>query len=139
MDLAHTIYPGAAGLTLAAGAIVAGAVMFSNGVGAVRLRARFRRLRQVRLRDLPSGFVHVSGRVALESPLFSPLSSTRCAGFTLEVRAAALQLYRKVEERRDFRLEDGGVSALVSGARGRWSLAATARREFPADQLISHG
>jgi hypothetical protein len=139
MEFAQSIQPGAGVLTLAAGAIVAGALLFSSGLSAARLRARFRRLEQSRLRDLPTGFAHVRGRVALESPLFAPLTSTPCAGFQLEVRVATLSLCRTVEECRDFRLEDAGVSALVSGERGRWSLAPTARRELAADQPISQG
>jgi len=139
MELARIIQPGPAGLTLAAGAIVAGARLFSSGWRAARLRRCFRELRESRLAELPSGFAHVRGRVELESPLFAPLSGLPCAYFQLEVRAPALSLHRVVEEWREFRIEDAGVSALVTGEGGRWEVAMTAERELGADQPLGQG
>src|SRR2546428_9028116 len=118
MELARIIQPGPAGLTLAAGAIVAGARLFSSGWRAVRLRRCFQELRESRLGELPSGFAHVRGRVELESPLFAPLSGLPCAYFQLEVRAPALSLHRAVEEWRGGRVGDAGGAGLGGGGGG---------------------
>src|SRR5262245_57738525 len=106
MDLVRFLQPSVAGLMLAVAAIVAGAPLFASGLRAIRLRQHFHRLRHQPLAELPGGFAHVYGRVALESPLFAPLTATACAGFELEVRAAGLSLHRRVDEHRSFRLED---------------------------------
>jgi hypothetical protein len=139
MDLVQILQPSAAGLTLAAAAIVAGAPLFASGMRAVRLRKHFRQLQRFPLAELPGGFAHVRGRVALESPLFSPLSAMPCAGFQLEVKAEGLSLHRGVDERRAFRLEDGAASALVDAHSGRWLVSATCERELRAEQPVSEG
>jgi hypothetical protein len=139
MNLLEILQPSAAGLTLAAAAIVAGAPLFASGMRAVRLRRHLRKLRSFRLAERPGGFTHVRGRVALESPLFAPLTATPCAGFELEVRAEGLSLHRSVDERRPFRLEDGTASARVTAARGRWLVAVSGERELPAGQAMTEG
>jgi len=126
-------------MTLAAAAIVAGAPLFASGMRAVRLRKHIRQLQRFRLAELPGGFAHVYGRVALESPLFAPLTATPCAGFQLEVRAEGLSLHRSVDERRPFRIEDGSASALVGAKHARWRVSATGERELRADQPVTEG
>ena len=137
MDLVQILQPSAAGLTLAAAAIIAGAPLFATGMRAVRLRRHFRQLQQLPLAELPGGFAHVRGRVALESPLFAPLTATPCAGFQLEVRAEGLSLHRSVDEHRVFRLEDERASAMVAAQRGRWLVSATGERELRAEQPMT--
>lgn len=139
MNPALIFQPGAAGLTLAAAAIVAGAPLFSSGLRAARLRAKFRRLQRFTLAEHPGGFAHVSGRVELESPLFAPLSALPCAGFRLEVHADGLKLHRHVDERRAFRIEDGPESAIVSAPRGPWLVAPTGEREVRAAEPLRAG
>jgi hypothetical protein len=139
MDLVQVIQPSAAGLTLAAAAIVAGAPLFASGMRAVRLRRLLRGLQRHPLAELPGGFAHVRGRVMLESPLFAPLTATPCAGFQLEVKAEGLSLHRSVDERRAFRLQDGSASALVATRRARWLVSATGERELRPEQPVTRG
>jgi hypothetical protein len=125
-----------AGFACAIGAVVAGAPWFSDGIRAVRLR-RF--LRSVERRqpgpDL-AGFSHVSGRVVLESPMFSPLSSAACAGFELEVQGVGTLLAKTVDARRPFRVVAGQGAVRVDSIAGRWELPVTAEREIgPQDAL----
>ncbi len=137
MDPALVLHPTGPGIALAAAAVVLGAPLFSDGLRAVRLRRHFARLRVVSLADLPSGFVQVNGQVALESPLFAPLSNVACAGFRLEVRALGRPLVQRVDEHRRFRLIDGGVHATVLEQGSRWDLPVSAVRTVPADQALS--
>jgi hypothetical protein len=139
MEWVEFLKPNAAGLTLAAAAIVAGAPLFSAGMRALRLRQQFGRLELRRLRERPGGFAQVRGRVALESPLFSPLSATPCAGFQLDIIAEGLALQRTVGVRRAFRLEDDGASALVGAQSARWLVSASAERDLPATQTPTEG
>ncbi|HEY6866107.1 MAG TPA: hypothetical protein VI792_02555 [Candidatus Eisenbacteria bacterium] len=139
MDPVLILQPSVGGLTLAAAAIVAGAPMFSSGVRATRLRGKLRRLGRYAVAEAPMGFAHVRGRVALESPLFSPLSAAPCAGFQLDVRAEGLKLQRTVDVRRAFRLEGGGVAAVVAAPRGRWLVSASAERVLAPGQPVSDG
>lgn len=139
MDPLVILQPSVGGLTAAAAAIVAGAPMFSSGVRAMRLRNKLRRLERFAVADAPAGFAHVRGRVALESPLFSPLSAAPCAGFQLDVSAEGLKLHRTVDERRAFRLEDGDASAVVAAPRGRWLVSASAERVLAPGQPVSEG
>ena len=139
MEWVEFLKPNAAGLTLAAAAIVAGAPLFSGGMRALRLRRQFGRLELRRLRERPGGFAQVRGRVALESPLFSPLSATPCAGFQLDIIAEGLALQRTVGVRRAFRLEDEGASALVGAQSARWLVSASAERDLPATQTPTEG
>ncbi len=129
---ALVLHPTGAGTALAAVALAAGAPLFSDGLRALRLRRAFRGLHPVALTHRRNGMTHVTGRVALESPLFSPLSGRPCAGFRLEVSTAAQPQPRRVDEWRDFRIEEGGASARVMGRRARWDLAVTAERDAVA-------
>ncbi len=127
------------GATLAVAAVAAGAPLFNDGYRAVRLRRAFARLRERPLADLPTGPVHVRGKVALESPLFSPLTGRPCAGFRLEVFSAASRVHGMVEERRSFRLVAGGVTARVWGDDGTWEVGVSDTRAWsPGDALTEN-
>jgi hypothetical protein len=80
--------------------------------------------------------VKVHGQVALESPLFAPLSNVACAGFRLEVRVAGRPLTQRVDEHRRFRLIDDGVHATVLEHGSRWDLPVSAQRTVSADQPL---
>src|SRR5438067_7326834 len=95
--------PHPASLVLAAGAVVIGAPLFSEGLRALRLRRRLTRLQACAPASGLAGLVHVRGRVALESPLFAPLSARPCAGWQLEVHGIGAPVARTAEVRRPFR------------------------------------
>ena len=128
--------PSFGGATLAVAAVAAGAPLFQDGYRAVRLRRAFARLRERPLSDLPTGMVQVRGQVALESPLFSPLTGKPCAGFRLEVYSASERVRGKVDERRAFRLAANGVNARVFGHQATWEIGVTETRAWrPGDSL----
>ena len=131
------LYPSGAGMLLAAAAVVVGAPLFSDGLRALRLRRHFAALRQTPLADRPSGFASVHGTVVLESPMFAPLSGSPCAGYRLEMLAFGHPVARALEERRPFRLIDGGRSARVLEAGGRWDLGITAERDVEAKETLT--
>jgi len=131
------VLPSPLGLGLAAVAVVLGAPLFSDGLRALRLRRHLRGLRETGLEASTQGFVHTSGRVALESPMFSPLGGEPCAGFQLEIAAEGRPVRRQIEVRRAFRIVDRGVTALVPAAGGTWRLAPTGTRRIAADEPMS--
>ncbi|MEO5616221.1 MAG: hypothetical protein ABIS67_00475 [Candidatus Eisenbacteria bacterium] len=136
MDPALHLLPTPAGLALAAVAVAMGAPLFSDGLRALRLRRHLSLLRQAPLTTSTDGFTHSRGVVALDSPLFSPLSGLPCAGFRLEIAAEGRPVRRHLDVRRSFRLLDGDVSARVPATIGRWVCAATAsRRIAPRESL----
>ena len=139
MDLTQLVHPTAGGLACAIGAVVAGAPLFSDGLRALRLRRHLPGLAEKPLAEGLTGFAHLSGKVALESPMFTPLSSVPCAGFQLEVHAVGAPVVRTVEERRTFRLAGSGGSARLDSTEGLWSLPATAEREVAADEPLTEG
>jgi hypothetical protein len=126
-----------AGVTLAAVAVVIGAPLFGAGLRALRLRRALARLTRQRLDEARDGFFGVEGRVALDSPLFSPLSGQRCAGFQLEVHGVDFPMARTVEEVRPFRLVDRGTVALVNATRARWSMPQTDERLLEPDDPLT--
>lgn len=137
--MAVTIEPTLAGAVCAAGAVAAGAPLFGAGLRALRLGRALARLEERRLADHPSGFAAVRGRVALEGPLFGPLSGAPCAGFELVVLHASRGVVAVVDERRPFRLSADGVAARVEPGRRRWRVAETARRTLEsADVPTQH-
>lgn len=136
MDLSQLVHPTAGGLACAVGAVVAGAPIFSDGLRAVRLAGHVADLSERPIGEGLDGFVHVSGTVALESPLFTPLTSRPCAGFRLAVQAVGAPLATAIEERRFFRVEAGGDSALVASTGGRWSYTTTAERVIGATEPL---
>ncbi len=136
---ALVLHPSGAGVAIAAIALAAGAPLFSDGLAALRLRRRFGALRHAALGDRPSGVVHVSGRVALESPLFAPLSGRPCAGFRLAVTTAQHPEPQHVDEWRDFRIVEEDTTAHVRSRSARWDLMVTGWRDVPAgDRLTEH-
>lgn len=137
MELPAWLHPTAAGFSLAAAAVAAGAPIFSDGLRALRMRRLVPRLREVALARTASGMAHARGTVVLESPLFSPLSRVPCAGFQLEVRGAGTPVARAIDVFRPFRISSGGVSARVRGPRLRWILAETATRDVAPDQPLT--
>jgi hypothetical protein len=139
MDPTQLVHPTAGGLACAIGAVVAGAPLFSDGLRSLRLRRHLDGLGERPIDESLDGFAHVSGRVALESPMFSPLSSAPCAGFQLEVRAVGVPVVKTIEERRSFRVAASGGSARLDSTEGCWSLSATAEREVAADEPLTEG
>jgi hypothetical protein len=137
MDLAQFVHPTAGGLACAIGAVVAGAPLFSDGLRSLRRRRRSAGLAERPLAADLAGFVHVSGSVALESPMFTPLTSSPCAGFQLEVHTVGAPVVKTVEERRPFRLAGREASARLESTAGRWSLPATGEREIAADEPLT--
>lgn len=126
-----------AGLVAAAAALAAGAPLFSGGLRALRLRRVLGRLRPCAVSDLPTGLAHVTGAVALESPLFSPLGGHACAVFRLEVVGQEGALSAAIEIARPFRLVEGGRVARVRPDGARFDLAESARREVGAREPLS--
>jgi hypothetical protein len=137
MDLTVFLHPTAGGLVCAIGAVVAGAPLFSDGVRAVRLRRFLATLSERPIGPDLSGFTHVSGRVAIESPMFPPLSPEPCAGFQLEVHGIGTLIAKSVEARRAFRVTSGTGSVRVDPAGGRWALPVTAEREVAPDETLT--
>lgn len=122
---------------MAATAVAGGAPLFSEGLRVLRLRRSLARLPERALRELPDGFAHVRGRVALESPLFAPLSGKPCAGFLLEIGTAERGRVTVISERRSFRVVSEGVVARVAGDRGHWQLAPGTARLITRDEALS--
>jgi hypothetical protein len=137
MTLGLDLHPTAPGLMCAAASLIAGAPLFSDGMRAVRLRRRLERLRTAPLSEWPSGFVHVRGRVALESPMFAPLSGKPCAGWRLELRSSSPRTLACLDERRAFQLIDGTVLARVVEHGATWELAVSAERDIAHDEPVS--
>jgi hypothetical protein len=137
MDLTQLVHPTAGGLACAIGAVVAGAPLFSDGLRSLRLRRHSAGLAERPLADGLAGFVHVSGTVALESPMFAPLSAAPCAGFQLEVHTIGAPIVKTVEQRRPFRVAGREASARLESTDGRWALPATAEREVAADEPLT--
>jgi hypothetical protein len=136
MDLTQLVHPTAGGLACAIGAVVAGAPLFSDGLRSLRLRRDFADLAETPPTDGLAGFVHVRGTVALDSPMFTPLSVAPCAAFQLDVHTIGVPIVKTVEERRPFRVAGPGASARLESTAGRWSLSATAEREVAADEPL---
>jgi hypothetical protein len=137
MDLAQLVHPTAGGLACAVGAVVSGAPLLSGGLRSLRLRRHSADFAERPLADDLAGFVHVSGTVALESPMFTPLSVTPCAAFQLEIHTVGAPIVKTVEERRPFRVAGREASARLESTDGRWSLSATAEREVAADEPLT--
>ena len=138
MNLALGISPSGAGLVLATAAVIGGARLFSAGLHASRLRRQLVRVRPTAFPDAPDGdFAQLSGAVALESPMFGPISGVPCAGYDLDVRGVGAPVRCIVSERRPFRLEGEDGSVEVPDAIGSWEVGITADREIGADEGIS--
>src|SRR5262245_17075680 len=128
MDLFVSLPVTPGGMLVAAACVVAGAPLFARGLRAFRMRQRLDRLVEKPLTGDVSGLVRVRGRVALEGPLFAPISGTPCAGFQLEVRGEGSSVGGFVRDWRAFRLEAGEASALVPAEQAEWHAPVTAQR-----------
>lgn len=135
MDL--VLNPTAFGAAAAAFAVAGGAPLFGEGLRTVRLRAGLAKLVEQPLEDTATGLVSVRGRVALESPLFGPLSGLPCAGFVLEARAKGPRVIAAVEELRAFKLVGDGEVARVVATNGRWELEVSHERTFGPEESLS--
>lgn len=130
------ILPTPAGLAAAAAAVAVGAPLFADGLRTLRLSRAFSNLVLRSIADAPGGLSHVTGRVVLESPLFSPLSATPCAAFTLAISGQHGAVSSVASEARAFRLQDGAATARVQPAGARLEFAPGVTREVgPEDQL----
>lgn len=128
-----------AGLAAAAACVIAGGPLFADGLRTLRLRHLLARLRERPLAEDCTGLVQVRGRVALESPLFAPLSARACAGFLLEVRGAGTRAGGTIREQRAFRLVAPGGEARVLPEGARWEPPVTAERTIaPGDTVSGH-
>jgi hypothetical protein len=135
--MSWSLEPSLAGAAFAALAVAGGAPIFSEGLRVHRLRRDLAVLRERALADQPTGLVHVRGRVALESPLFAPLSGQPCAGFVLDVGSAEKGRLTSVVERRPFRLVGPGAVARVAGEHGRWTLKPGLVRKIAPDEPLT--
>ncbi len=126
----------AAGLLVAAVAVIGGGPLFAAGLAALRGRRAARALTPVPLTPKSRGPVLVRGRVQLESPLFAPLSQRACAGFVLEVAAHGAPLGGQVQERRAFRLIADGCEAHVAAEDGQWAPVETDSREIAPGEVL---
>jgi hypothetical protein len=129
--------PSVAGAIAAAAAVAGGAPLFSEGLRALRIARLAVGLTERPLADRPTGFTGLSGQVALDSPLFSPLTHQPCAGFRLSVASHERGQIAAIEERRPFRIVAGDVSARIAGPVAHWRLSAGTRREIRADESLS--
>jgi hypothetical protein len=134
MDFA--VHPTPIGAIFAALAVAGGAPLFSDGLRTLRLRRALAHLKRRPIRELPTGVVHVEGRVILDSPLFAPLSGAPCAGFRLEVRAGGGPIVT-VEEQRPFRIGGIDATARVVPRAGEWLLPATGERDVAPNDSLS--
>lgn len=130
MDLFALLPLTPGGVLFAAAAVVAGAPIFARGRRAFLLRRSLRELTERPLTDDTVGLTRAKGRVALEGPLFAPLSGTPCAGFQLEVRGEGSSIGGTIRDMRAFRLQSGNTSALVPGEDCDWHAPVTAQREI---------
>lgn len=135
MDI--TLEPSVMGVAFAGLAVAAGAPLFGDGLRTLRLRRHLAGLTPQPLAEEPTGFAYTSGRVALDGPLFSPLSARPCAGFVLELHGGGSRPAAIVERRRPFRIVGGEISARVMATEGAWRLHETARREVAPGQAMS--
>lgn len=126
-----------AGMFAAVACVAAGGPLFTDGLRALRVRRLLASLAASAPEPGHHGFVRFAGEVALESPLFSPLSQRPCAAYELEVHALDGSACGRVRQARAFKLVAGGVEALVQAADARWNMPVTAERDVAAGEQIS--
>lgn len=132
------ILPHPATFAMAAAFIAGGAPLFSSGLRALRLRRELARARAAADPSAP-GYVALEGRVALETPLFSPLTGRPCAGFRLEVRGIGAEVANEIVVARGFSIAHAGAVAHVDAERGTWQLGVTAERTLEAAAPMTSG
>lgn len=126
-----------AGMLAAVACVVAGGPLFASGLRALRRRRVLANLSPALAEPASHGFVQLVGTVALESPLFSPLSMKPCAGYVLDVSATDVPMAGRVGQRRGFKLVSGGCDAFVEDSPGDWALPVTAERTVAAGEQVS--
>lgn len=126
-----------AGMLAAVACVVAGGPLFASGLRALRRRRVLARLSPALAEPASHGFVQLVGTVALESPLFSPLSMKPCAGYLLDVYATDVPMAGRVGQRRGFKLVSGACDAFVEDSAGEWALPVTAERTVAAGEQVS--
>jgi len=126
-----------AGMLAAAACVVAGGPLFASGLHALRRRRLLAGLAPALAEPESHGFVQIVGTVALESPLFSPLSMKPCAGYVLDVHATDLPMGGQVGQRRGFKLVSGPCDAFVEDPSGEWAMPVTAERTVAAGEQVS--
>ncbi len=136
MDLLTLLPLTPGGMLFAAAAVVAGAPVFARGRRAYLLRQSLSGLAEAPLTEDTVGLTRARGRVALEGPLFAPLSGTPCAGFQIEVRGEGSSVGGTIRDMRAFRLQSGGTTALVPGENCDWHAPVTAQREIGSGALV---
>lgn len=129
--------PSIAGAIAGAAMVAGGAPLFRAGLHALRTTRKARSLVMRSLADLPAGFAGVAGCVALDSPLFSPLTHQPCAGFRLGVAAEGQGNVATIEERRPFRVVTGRTIAHVAGRVAFWRLTAGEQRSLKPDDALT--
>ncbi len=125
------------GLLAAIACVVGGGPLFAFGLRALRVRRALSRLREEALSMDARGLVYVQGKVALESPLFSPLSNQPCAGYALHVNAEGTRIGGHVRQQRAFRLESAQASARVEALHQPWASVTTAERTIEPGEVLS--
>ena len=126
-------------LVLAALGVVAGVWLVRAGVAALRRETAWRGIAPQALTDDTVGLVAARGRVALEGPVFAPLSGRPCAGFVLEVAGQGTRVGHTVQQTRPFRLVHGATSARVVDDRVRLHTGVTAERIVQPDEAMPAG
>ena len=125
------------GLLVAIAFVIGGGPLFAFGLRALRVRRALSRLREEALSLDSRGLVYVQGKVAIESPMFSPLSQQPCAGFTLHVNAEGTRIGGVVRQQRAFRLESAQASARVEAVHQPWATVTTAERRIAPGEALS--
>jgi hypothetical protein len=127
---------GPASAVLAVLCVVVGGPWFADGLRALRARRALRALPGAAGARMAGGPLHLHGRVALESPMFAPLSGRPCASWELHLRDERGMFAGRANEARDFRLvlEDG---ALQVPAESEWRLGVTGERTFGSPAEMS--
>lgn len=136
MNLLPPLPPSFILFALAAGSAVAGAPLFAAGRRALRVRRALASLEEVPLDERAAGLVAVRGVVALESPLFAPLSGSPCAGFTLEVAGEWTRIGAVLHELRPFRLKGEDCVARVVAERAHLTTMITSERVLAPGEAL---
>ena len=126
-------------LVLAALGVVAGAWLVRAGALALRQAAAWQGVAPSALAPDAVGLVAAQGRVALEGPVFAPLSGRPCAGFVLEVAGQGLRVGHTVRQTRPFRLVHGTTAARVVDDRVRLRTGVTAERIVQPGEAMPAG
>lgn len=124
---------------LASLGVVGGCLLAHHGLRALRTVTAWRSIRPGALVPQAAGPVAARGRVALEGPLFAPLSGRPCAGFELEVVGQSVRLGHTVRQSRPFRLVNADVAARVVDDRMVLRTSVTAERVLQPGEAMPAG